>query len=67
MPWRVLDAQGKEVESGFTTAEEGMTLSPFSFTVKLKPGTWTIEVTEDDPSGGEGGPALTDSRTITVE
>jgi len=27
---------------------------------------WRV-VAEDDPSGGEGGPLMTDSRTITVE
>ncbi|WP_101525692.1 Gmad2 immunoglobulin-like domain-containing protein [Nocardioides houyundeii] len=67
VPWRVLDAQGKEVKSGFTTAEEGMTLSPYSFNLRLPAGDYTIEVAEDDPSGGEGGEPLTDTRSITVK
>lgn len=67
VPWRVLDEQGKEVRSGFTTSEEGMTLAAYTFKVKLAPGTWTIEVSEDDPSGGEGGEPLRDTRTVTVQ
>jgi Immunoglobulin-like domain of bacterial spore germination/Sporulation and spore germination len=67
VPWRVLDAQGKEVKSGFTTAQEGMTLSPFTFDLKLPAGDYTVEVLQDDPSGGEGGEPMTDTRSITVE
>lgn len=67
VPWRVLDETGGIVEEGFTTAAEGMTFSPYSFTVELEPGTYTVEVSEDDPSGGEGGEPMSDSRTITVE
>jgi hypothetical protein len=67
VPWRVVDATGAVVRKGFTTAQEGMTLSPYSFSVRLKPGTYTVEVSEDDPSGGEGGvPPRTDDRTVTV-
>lgn len=67
VPWRVIDATGAVVRKGFTTAEEGMTLSPYTFTVRLEPGTYTVEVSEDDASGGEGGvPPRTDNRTVTV-
>jgi hypothetical protein len=67
VPWRVVDATGAVVRKGFTTAAEGMTLSPYSFTVRLKPGTYAVEVSEDDASGGEGGvPPRTDTRTVTV-
>ena len=66
VPWRVLDEQGKVVRKGFTTAAEAFTFSPYSFTVRLKPGTYTVEVSEDDPSGGEGGAPMVDTRTITV-
>lgn len=65
--WRVLDAEGKEMEAGYATAEEGMKLSPYTFSVKLEPGTYTVEVTEDDPSGGEGGASSVETRTIIVE
>lgn len=67
VPWQVLDEQGKKVEKGFTNAAEGMVFSEYSFTVELEPGTYTIEVSEDDPSGGEAGEPMSDSRTVTVE
>ncbi len=66
VPWRVLDEQGKVVKKGFTTAEEAYTFAAYSFTVKLPAGTYTLEVSEDDPSGGEGGTPMTDTRTVTV-
>jgi len=66
VPWRVFDGTGAVVRKGFTTAAEGMTLSPYSFTVRLEPGTYTVEVSEDDPSGGEGDPPRTDTRTVSV-
>lgn len=67
VPWRVLDESGAEVESGFTMTSEGMTFAPYSFTVELEPGTYTVEISEDDPSGGEGGTPTTDTRTVIVE
>ncbi len=66
VPWRVLNDKGKVVEKGFTTAEEAFTFAAYSFTVDLPAGTYTIEVSEDDPSGGEGGAPMTDTRTVTV-
>jgi spore germination protein GerM len=67
LPWKVLDSSGAEVQSGFTMTAEGQTFAPYSFDVELEPGTWTIVITEDDPSDGEAGEPMTDSRTITVE
>lgn len=67
LPWAVLDESGEEVQSGFTMTAEGQTFAPYSFDVELEPGTWTIVITEDDPSDGEGGEPMTDSRTVTVE
>lgn len=67
VPWRVLDAAGDEVASGATTARRAMRMSAYSFEVELEPGTYTIEVIEDDPSGGEGGDPMSDSRTFLVE
>lgn len=65
--WRVLDATGAEVANGMTMTTEGQTFAPYSFEVTLEPGTWTVVVEESDPSGGEeGGPVMTDSRTVTV-
>lgn len=67
LPWTVLDSSGAEVQSGFTMTAEGQTFAPYSFDVELEPGTWTIVITEDDPSDGEAGEPMTDSRTVTVE
>lgn len=66
VPWRVLDDGGAEVASGFTMTTEGMRHAPFSFQVDLEPGSYTVEISEDDPSDGEGGTPGTDTRTITV-
>ena len=66
VPWRVLNAQGRVVKRGVTMTREGMAFSPYRFRVTLAPGTYTVEVVEDDPSGGEGGTPMSDSKTITV-
>jgi hypothetical protein len=66
VPWRVLDASGAEVTSGFATTSEGQVFAPYSFTVDLPPGAYTVEISEDDPSGGAGGTPMSDTRTITV-
>lgn len=66
LPWRVLDADGAVVIEDFTMTEEGMTFAPFSFQVDLEPGAYTIEIEEDDPSDGEAGEPMTDTRSITV-
>lgn len=56
------------VASDFTTAEECCRMMPWSFTLPdLAPGTYTLTVTEDDPSGGEEGAGPhSDSRTFDV-
>ncbi|MGH8823033.1 MAG: Gmad2 immunoglobulin-like domain-containing protein [Jiangellaceae bacterium] len=64
--WRIL-RDGDLVDEGFTTARECCTFSPFSFTVELEPGSYEVVVTEDDPSGGEGRPPMSDSRSFRVE
>ena len=66
MPWRVTTPGGAEVQAGVARTAEGQTFSPFSFAVTLKPGKYLVAVTEDDPSGGEGGPVATDTRAIVV-
>ena len=66
LPWRVLDDGGTEVEAGFTMTSEGQTFAPFSFSVELEPGTYTVEISEGDPSGGAGGEPTVDTRTVTV-
>lgn len=66
LPWRVLDRSGRTVKSGTAQTAEGQRLAPFRFTVDLPPGACTIEVTEDDPSGGVAGPRATDTKAIVV-
>ncbi len=66
VPWTVLDADGAEVQSGNTLTSEGQTFAPYSFTVELEPGTYSIVITEDDPSDGAGGTPMSDSKTVTV-
>jgi len=66
LPWRVLDAAGTEVAAGVAMTAEGQTFAPFSFTVDLPPGTYSVVITEDDPSDGEGRAPMSDSRTVTV-
>ncbi|MEJ3656859.1 Gmad2 immunoglobulin-like domain-containing protein [Actinomycetes bacterium KLBMP 9759] len=63
--WEVL-RDGAVLRTGFTSAAEGMRFSAFSFPLNLGPGTYTVRVLEDDPSGGEGRPPLTDDRVVTV-
>lgn len=66
LPWKVLDTAGLVVKEGTAMTEEGMTFSPFRFEVALDPGSYVVQITEDDPSDGEGGPLDTDSRSIVV-
>ncbi len=63
--WEVL-RDGRVVQSGATTTAEGQTFSAYRFTVRLDRGEYTVRVSEDDPSDGEGRPVLTDDKTITV-
>lgn len=66
VPWRILGSGGTVVASGHTLTSEGMTFAPYSFTVDLPAGGYTVEVSQDDPSGGAAGPPLTDTRHFTV-
>ena len=66
LTWTVLDAHGTTVRSGSAMTSEGQAFAPYSFTVPLDPGTYTIVVSEEDLSGGEGGIPMSDSRTVTV-
>lgn len=64
--WQIF-GDGELVDDGFATARECCTFSPFSFTVELEPGSYEVVVTEDDPSGGEGRPPMSDSRSFRVK
>lgn len=66
LPWRVVTSEGATVQEGVAMTAEGMTMAPYRFEVTLPAGEYVIEVTEDDPSGGEGGPLDVDNRSITV-
>lgn len=64
--WSVLDAAGTELQAGFTTTAEGQVFAPYELVVELAPGEYTVVVSESDPSGGEGGAPMTDSKAVTV-
>ncbi len=61
-----LRQSGRIVDSGFATAEECCTPSPYSFEVDAPPGDYDLRVAETDPSGGEGLPAYADRKAIVV-
>jgi hypothetical protein len=67
LPWELRGADGAVVQSGTATTAEGQRFAPFSFRLpRLAPGTYTIVVSEDDPSGGEAGPVMTEEHRFTV-
>ena len=57
---------GAVVRSGAAVTAEGQRFAPYSFTVDLPPGDYELRVSEDDPSGGAGRAAMTDTRRVTV-
>lgn len=63
--WQVLQGQAV-VQHGFATATEAYKFSPYSFTVTLAPGDYTLRVYEADESDGEGRPPFSDTKAITV-
>lgn len=63
--WELMQGD-RVVRNGFTTAEECCTLAPYSFTVKAKPGDYTLVVHDEDVSGGEGNGENRDTKQITV-
>jgi hypothetical protein len=63
--WQLL-RNGEVVDEGFTTAEEGMVLSPYSFTVDAEPGDYVLRVYDADMSGGEGNGEAEDTKRVTV-
>jgi len=64
--WSVLDAAGTEVQAGFTTTAEGQVFAPYEFVLELEPGEYTVVISESDPSDGEAGTPMSDSKSITV-
>jgi hypothetical protein len=63
--WQLLQG-GEVVKDGFATAEEGMTLSPYSFKVTAEPGDYVLRVYDADMSDGEGNGESEDTKQITV-
>lgn len=64
--WEVLVGGDAVVKEGFATAAECCTLSPYSFTLELEPGSYTLVVHDEDMSG-EGRPVNQDTKEFTVE
>lgn len=67
LEWRVRDSSGSVVQEGTTHTAEGQTFALYTFDVELAPGTYKVEVSEVDTSGGEGRAPDSDDRTIVVE
>ena len=66
--WVVRTSTGRTVAHGSAMGGTGTGgFGPFTFSARLKPGTYTVVVSTDDPSGGAAGngPA-TDDKTFTV-
>jgi hypothetical protein len=53
-------------KSGPVMAEECCTMAPYEFTVKADPGNYTLVVSDEDASGGEGPKPFQDTKDITV-
>ncbi|MPZ97449.1 MAG: hypothetical protein GEU96_21670 [Propionibacteriales bacterium] len=63
--WELVQ-DGEVVRDNFTTAAEGMTFTPYSFTLtKLEPGDYTVRVFESSPE--DGSVTFLDTKTFTVE
>ena len=63
--WRATNLKTRAVVKNYTNTKEGMRFSPFTFTTKLAPGEWQLEVFM--LSGEDGHITDTDSKTIFVK
>jgi hypothetical protein len=63
--WEVLRGD-TVIRNGSTSTAEGQRFAPYTFEVRLDPGEYTVRVLEDDASGGEGRPVMSDDKAITV-
>ncbi len=68
LPWKILDGSGAVVQQGSGMTAEGQTLAPFEFRIDFTgaPGSYVLQIEEDDPSDGEGGPVMIDDKSITI-
>lgn len=64
--WEILVGGDAVVKNGHTTAAECCKLAPYSFTVDLEPGSYTIVVHDEDMSGS-GRPVNQDTKDIVVD
>lgn len=65
--WVVRTKAGAVVARGTAMGGTGTGgFGPLSFTTRLAPGTYTVTLSTDDPSGGEGAGPATDDKTFTV-
>jgi len=65
--WVVRTKAGAPVARGSAMGGTGTGgFGPLSFTARLRPGTYTVTLSTDDPSGGEGAGPATDDKTFTV-
>lgn len=68
--WRIEDATGAVVQESFTNTADSSTPSDWQTgpidVSDLPAGDYTFVATWDDVTGGEGGPAFEDTRSITV-
>lgn len=65
--WRVLRADGSVAANGYTSTTEGQVFAPWELTLTLPTGAYTLEVSETDPSGGEGSRTPdVDTRAFTI-
>jgi hypothetical protein len=64
----LLDGDGRVLEEGFVTASTGAPeRGTWAWTVELTtPGTYMVVAAESDPSGGEGRPPFSTTRTISA-
>jgi hypothetical protein len=65
LDWKATNLKTKAVVKDYTNTEEGNKFSPYSFSPKLGPGEWLIEVYQN--SGGEGTVTAADSKTVLVK
>jgi Immunoglobulin-like domain of bacterial spore germination/Sporulation and spore germination len=71
VPWELRDAAGTVVRRGFGQGTMEDHLTPWATeeidVSDLAPGSYTFVAMTDDPSGGEGGGPMTDTRTVVVQ
>lgn len=63
--WSARNVRNNKLMTGFTNTKEGQKFSPYTFTVKLTPGVWEIQVFLQ--SAEDGRATNTDSKTVTVK